>query len=98
MLRREHAALVADLFGFNEFVFSKTLEETVSAEQWRVLRQMVDTDDSLEMHMSRWFLNRKNAVEYASWLRDQVVPELLTECIRIVDEIPATRCKLPCAR
>jgi ribosomal peptide maturation radical SAM protein 1 len=87
---------VADLFGFNDFVFGKSIEADASPEQIAAVRQMVNGDDSLEIHLSRSFLHSGNAVDYALTLRNTVVPSFLDDCMKIVAETPATLIGFTC--
>lgn len=79
--------LIADIFAFNDFIFTSVLQDgEITSRQIKVLEEMIRKNASRDIDRARVFIDPSNCVEYALHLRNELIPSYLTDCLRVIDD------------
>jgi len=96
-LKASSYAKIADLYAFNDFLFTNVLEGgDASADQMSALRKMICEEESQELASASDLLNRQSYAEYSNRVRNCIVPQYLADCMELVRENHATMIGFTC--
>lgn len=95
-LKAESYDAIGARWGFNDFLFTKTLQEEVVPEQLEALVGMVHNNYRLLDLQGSARIDPEPFIEYALKIRNEAVPRFLADCMRVVDESDATMIGFTC--
>jgi ribosomal peptide maturation radical SAM protein 1 len=95
-LKEETYERVGSLTGLNDFMFSAGLDsEPLAAEQLEQLRRLAGSTRKIGP-TGQTPADPSPFVDYALRIRTEVIPKFLADCMRVIDESPATMVGFTC--
>src|SRR6201988_110833 len=95
-LKSESYDVIGARWAFNDFLFTKVLQEEVASEQLEALVAMVRSNYRLIDSSGTDQIDPEPFTEYALKIRNEVVPKFLADCMRVVDASDASMIGFTC--
>jgi ribosomal peptide maturation radical SAM protein 1 len=87
---------IADLWAFDDFLFTRTFEPVVTSIQLDALKDMLHREHLRVDFRERANIDPKDYIEFALKVRNEIVPKYLEDCLLEIEQTKATMIGFTC--